>query len=146
MPTTYGEGKESARRRLATEIEAAGSALSVILFLRNESFVGRESQLAELEAKLFSDDQTTTALAIVGPGGTGKSQLALEVAHRTKLKKKDCSVFSIAGGYFRRTASSRTSSQRGSLHCTANVSAQRGGHCISHKCCRTTCDKWNHVW
>jgi hypothetical protein len=93
MPITYGEGQESARRRLQVEIEAAGSAPSIIPFSRNESFVGRESQLAELEAKLFSDDQTTTTLAIVGPGGTGKSQLALEVAHRTRLNSKDCSVF-----------------------------------------------------
>lgn len=66
---------------------------SIIPFLQIESFVGRESQLAELEAKLFSDDQTTTTLAIVGLGGTGKSQLALEFAHRTRLNNKDCSVF-----------------------------------------------------
>jgi tetratricopeptide (TPR) repeat protein len=93
MPTAYGEGQESARRRLQAEIEATGSAPSIVPFLQNESFVGRESQLAELEAKLFSNDQTTTTLAIVGPGGTGKSQLALEVAHRTRLNNKDCSVF-----------------------------------------------------
>jgi tetratricopeptide (TPR) repeat protein len=93
MPITYGEGQESARRRLQAEIEANGSAPSIIPFSRNESFVGRESQLAQLEAKLFSNDQTTTTLAIVGPGGTGKSQLALEVAHRTRQNMKNCSVF-----------------------------------------------------
>jgi hypothetical protein len=93
MPVTYGEGQESARRRLQAELEATGSAPSIIPFSRNESFVGRELQLAELEAKLFSNDQTTTALAIVGLGGTGKSQLALEVAHRAGLNNKDCSVF-----------------------------------------------------
>ncbi|KAF1357717.1 kinesin light chain 3 [Lizonia empirigonia] len=92
MPITYGEGQESARRRLQAEIEAAGSAPSIIPFSRNEFFVGREAQLVKLEAKLFSDDQTTTTLAIVGPGGTGKSQLALEVAHRTRLNNKKCSV------------------------------------------------------
>ncbi|KAF1359346.1 HET-domain-containing protein [Lizonia empirigonia] len=93
MPITYGEGQENAQRRLQAEIEAVGSAPSIIPFSRNESFVGRESQLAEVEAKLFSNDQTTTTLAIVGPGGTGKSQLALEVAHRTRLNNKSCSVF-----------------------------------------------------
>ncbi|KAF1359661.1 HET-domain-containing protein [Lizonia empirigonia] len=93
MPVTYGEGQEHARKRLQAEIEAAGSAPSIIPFSRNESFVGYEQQLAELEAKLFGDDQTTTTLAIVGPGGTGKSQLALEVAHRLRLNNKDCSVF-----------------------------------------------------
>jgi hypothetical protein len=93
MPTTYGEGKQSALRRLQAEVEGAGSAPLIIPFSRNESFVGREAQLANLEAKLFSNDQTTTTLAIVGPGGTGKSQLALEVAHRTRLNNKNCSVF-----------------------------------------------------
>ena len=93
MPATYGEGKENAWRRLQAEVKGAGSAPSIIPFSRNESFVGRESQLAEIEAALFSNDRTTTTLAIDGPGGTGKSQLALEVAHRTRLNNKDCSVF-----------------------------------------------------
>jgi hypothetical protein len=93
MPTAYGEGKESALRRLQAEVEAASSAPSIIPFSRNESFVGCELQLAKLEAKLFSNGQTTSTLAIVGPGGTGKSQLALEVAHRTRQNNKNCSVF-----------------------------------------------------
>jgi tetratricopeptide (TPR) repeat protein len=93
MPTAYGEGQESARSRLQAEVEGAGNAPSIIPFSQNPRFVGRELQLAELEAKLFSNDQTTTTLAIVGPGGTGKSQLALEVAHRTRQSKKSCSVF-----------------------------------------------------
>jgi tetratricopeptide (TPR) repeat protein len=93
MPTTYGEGKESALRRLQAEVEEAGSAPSTIPFSRNRSFVGRELQLVELETKLFSNKQTTTTLAIVGPGGTGKSQLALEAAYRTKQNSRSCSVF-----------------------------------------------------
>jgi tetratricopeptide (TPR) repeat protein len=93
MSTSYGERKESALSRLQAEIEAAGSAPSIIPFSQNESFVGREPQLAELEAKLFSNGQTITTLAIVGPGGTGKSQLALEVAHRIRQNDKNCSVF-----------------------------------------------------
>ncbi|CAN9196253.1 unnamed protein product [Alternaria alternata] len=93
MPTAYGEGQESARSRLQAELEGAGDAPSIIPFSRNPRFVGREPQLAELEAKLFSNEQTTTTLAIVGPGGTGKSQLALEVAHRTKQNNKNYSVF-----------------------------------------------------
>jgi Cdc6-like AAA superfamily ATPase len=74
-------------------MEVNGSAPSIIPFLRNESFVGRESQLIQLKAKLFSNNQTTTTLAIVGLGGTGKSQLTLKVAHRTRLNNKRCSVF-----------------------------------------------------
>jgi tetratricopeptide (TPR) repeat protein len=93
MPTAYGEGKESASRRLQAEVEGVGSAPSIIPFSRNEHFVGREVQIAEAEAKLFSNDQSTTTLAIVGPGGTGKSQLALEVAHRTRQNNKSCAIF-----------------------------------------------------
>jgi putative protein kinase ArgK-like GTPase of G3E family len=90
--TNYREGKESAIRRLQAELEAVGSALSIIPFSQNESFVGRELQLAEVEAKLFRNGQATSTLAIVGPGGTGKSQLALEVAHRMRQNNKHCSV------------------------------------------------------
>jgi hypothetical protein len=93
MSTTYGEGKERASRRLQAEVEAATTAPFIIPFSQNESFVGRELQLAEVEAKLFSNSQTTSTLAIIGPGGTGKSQLALEVAHRTRQNNKECSVF-----------------------------------------------------
>jgi hypothetical protein len=93
MPATYGEGQENTRRRLQAEIEATGSAPSIIPFSRDKSFIGRELQLAELQAKLFGDQQTTTTLAIVGQGGMGKSQLALEVAHRARLNNKNCSVF-----------------------------------------------------
>jgi tetratricopeptide (TPR) repeat protein len=93
MPTDYGEGQESARRRLQIEIESAGSVPSIFPFSRNHRFVGQESHLAKLEAKLFGNEQTTTTLAIVGPGGTGKSQLALEIAHRTRQNNKNCSVF-----------------------------------------------------
>jgi DNA replication protein DnaC len=76
MPTAYGEGQESAQERLQDEIDAARRAPSIIPFSRNRFFVGREAQLA-----------------IVGHGGTGKSQLALEIAHRTRKNKKHCSVF-----------------------------------------------------
>jgi tetratricopeptide (TPR) repeat protein len=93
IPTAYGEGWESAESRLQDELEGASNAPSIIPFLQNPRFVGRESQLAELEAKLFSNEQTTTMLAIVGPGGTGKSQLALEVAHRTRQNMENCLVF-----------------------------------------------------
>ncbi|KAH8727406.1 kinesin light chain 3 [Phaeosphaeriaceae sp. PMI808] len=93
MPTAYGEGQESARCRLQAEVEAAADVPSIIPFSQNHYFVGRKSQLAELETKLFNNEQTATTLAIVGPGGTGKSQLALEVAHRTRQNNKKCSVF-----------------------------------------------------
>ncbi|KAH7390643.1 hypothetical protein BKA66DRAFT_568583 [Pyrenochaeta sp. MPI-SDFR-AT-0127] len=93
MSTSYGEGKEKAWSRLEIEIEAeaASSALSIIPFPQNDQFVGRESQLAELEAKLFGGKHST--IVITGPGGTGKTQLALELAYRTRQKNESCSVF-----------------------------------------------------
>ena len=93
MPITYGEGEENVRRRLQAKIEAASSALLIIIFLQNESFVSCKAQLAKLKANLFSNNQTTTTLAIVRLCGTGKSQRALEAAYRTRLNSKDCSVF-----------------------------------------------------
>jgi hypothetical protein len=42
LSTTYGEGKESALKRLQAEVEATGRAPSIIPFSQNESFVGRE--------------------------------------------------------------------------------------------------------
>ncbi|KAF2680652.1 kinesin light chain [Lentithecium fluviatile CBS 122367] len=92
MSTSYGEGKEQAWRRLQIEVEAADAAPSIIPFSQNDHFVGQELQLAELEASLFTGKQTTM-MAITGPGGTGKSQLALELAYQTRQKNKNCSVF-----------------------------------------------------
>jgi hypothetical protein len=92
IPTTYGEGKENARSRLQAGLEEASNAPSIIPFSRNLRFVGREAHLAKIEAKLFSDEQTTK-VAIFGPAGIGKSQLALEIAHRTKQNHENCLVF-----------------------------------------------------
>jgi KaiC/GvpD/RAD55 family RecA-like ATPase len=52
-------------------------------------------QLAELEQKLFVR-ASTTKVAITGPGGIGKTQLALALAYRIRQECKDCSVFWIS--------------------------------------------------
>ena len=64
----------------------------IVPFDQNARFTGRESQLAELEEKLFVRAQATK-FAITGIGGIGKTQLALELAYRTRQKYKNCSVF-----------------------------------------------------
>lgn len=91
MSISYNEGKAHALRRLKDDLEATSTAPSIIPFSRNLQFVGRESELAELEAKFFG--LKTTTYAIIGMGGAGKSQLALELAYRTKCKDNNCSVF-----------------------------------------------------
>jgi tetratricopeptide (TPR) repeat protein len=60
-------------------------------FERNPRFTGRESQLAELEGKLFPGDHTAK-IAITGLGGVGKTQLVLELLYRTKDKHKHCLI------------------------------------------------------
>jgi hypothetical protein len=40
MPTTYGEGQESAQHRLQAEVEAAANASSIIPFSQDYRFVG----------------------------------------------------------------------------------------------------------
>ncbi|KAF2257731.1 kinesin light chain 3 [Lojkania enalia] len=92
MQANYGEGKDRAWRRLQEEVETTNGVPSIIPFSRNEYFVGQELQLATLEKQLFSNKHTTTTLAIVGPGGTGKSQLALELAYNRREKNNTLRV------------------------------------------------------
>lgn len=90
MPASYGEGREKAWIRLKAEVNS--SAPFIIPFARNDKFIGQESHFADLEATLFEGKQTTR-MAILGLGGTGKSQLALEFAYRTKRRNENCSIF-----------------------------------------------------
>jgi tetratricopeptide (TPR) repeat protein len=60
-------------------------------FERNPRFTGRESQLAQLEGKLFARDNTTK-IAVAGLGGVGKTQLVLELLYRTRQMHQNCSI------------------------------------------------------
>jgi tetratricopeptide (TPR) repeat protein len=75
-----------------TDIPLIADACFTIPFERNPRFTGREFILANLEGRLFRGEQTTKT-AIVGLGGIGKTQLALELAYRTRAKYRNCSVF-----------------------------------------------------
>jgi hypothetical protein len=77
IPTSYGEGGENASRRLQAEVEAANSAPSIIPFLQNDCFVGRELELAELEAKLFSNKQSTMLAVSPAPQFMGTCTASL---------------------------------------------------------------------
>ncbi|KAJ4294113.1 hypothetical protein N0V90_007803 [Kalmusia sp. IMI 367209] len=101
MPAIYGEGELHALRRLQTEIEMRSNNLSIennlirqhsinqwiVPFERNVRFTGRESELAELQNMLFTNNQFTKA-AISGLGGVGKTQLVLEFLYRLREKHK----------------------------------------------------------
>ncbi|OKL61585.1 hypothetical protein UA08_03266 [Talaromyces atroroseus] len=64
----------------------------VVPFLQNPKFVGRSSVIQELEAKL-GQDVFGRRLALSGLGGVGKSQVAVEMAYRTRDRCSGCSVF-----------------------------------------------------
>ena len=80
---TYEEGA-----RLATPPKARW----IIPFARNQRFVGHVSTLDKLENMLFGQSRCHK-VAITGLGGVGKSQVALELAYRTKENHPDCSVY-----------------------------------------------------
>jgi tetratricopeptide (TPR) repeat protein len=61
-------------------------------FTRNKHFVGRSPQLNELEAKLFVKGPPAK-VALIGLGGVGKTQIALELAYRRREKHENCSIF-----------------------------------------------------
>ena len=68
-----------------------GAAAWVVPFARPPSFVGRETQLAQLDAHIsLAGGQR---LAIHGLGGCGKTALALELAYRTREQQPDRAIF-----------------------------------------------------
>ncbi|KKA24369.1 hypothetical protein T310_1554, partial [Rasamsonia emersonii CBS 393.64] len=64
----------------------------LVPFQRNEHFVGRESQLAQLEEGLFVDGRFSK-MALFALGGMGKTSIALELAYRVRDKYPTCSIF-----------------------------------------------------
>ena len=77
---SYGAGREPPR---------------IMPFERNPRFTGRELTLLEIGKILFQSNRTTKA-AIIGLGGVGKTQVAIELVHRVMEEHKDCSVFWIS--------------------------------------------------
>ncbi|KAI1346857.1 kinesin light chain 1 [Xylaria sp. FL0043] len=110
MPLIYGEGRESALRRLREEIDKrSGTRGEPFLIPRstqdnshfmvplewNEDFVGREAileQLLDLIPPSINEDVCQRTI-IEGLGGVGKTQLALEAAHRVRRAYRTCSIF-----------------------------------------------------
>ncbi|KAF4447039.1 hypothetical protein FALBO_16995, partial [Fusarium albosuccineum] len=71
--------------------EAQRQPAFLVPFFENELFVGREEILARLQSWLFGMERRKVAL--VGLGGIGKTQLALQLAYWVKKTKPDYSVF-----------------------------------------------------
>ncbi|KNB13727.1 hypothetical protein FOXG_20899 [Fusarium oxysporum f. sp. lycopersici 4287] len=63
----------------------------LVPFLENPLFIGRADVLMNLQSLLF--ESNNRKIALVGLGGIGKTQIALQLAYWTKEKKQDYSVF-----------------------------------------------------
>ncbi|KAH8755121.1 hypothetical protein F5882DRAFT_482702 [Hyaloscypha sp. PMI_1271] len=109
------QGEPTPAEFVAVELKATGATMGVISWLlkrvqgyrtelgphwyvpfgQNKLFVGRESQLEEVIAKLTPEDyeKDCQRVAIAGLGGIGKTQIALEAAFQIREKYPDCSVF-----------------------------------------------------
>ena len=64
-------------------------------FGRNENFIGRQSQLNQLISILHAKgtEEDCQRVALVGLGGVGKTQIALECAFRIQSMSPTCSIF-----------------------------------------------------
>jgi tetratricopeptide (TPR) repeat protein len=86
--------KTLTRERLDSPTLREGQVVSsryTIPFLRNRRFVGRSAILEELEQSLLVG-QEHQRMAIVGLGGIGKTQVALEFAYRVKESRPEYSI------------------------------------------------------
>ncbi len=78
------DASRARRERQGSTVPAAGPLPPIwnVPHRRNPSFTGREELLAGIEAALAADGHAALTQAIVGLGGVGKTQLALEYAYR----------------------------------------------------------------
>ena len=81
------------RAKNRTSSEHSGP-LRLLPFGRNKDFVGRQSQLNQLITILHTEDieEDCQRTALVGLGGVGKTQIALECAFQLQLASPTCSV------------------------------------------------------
>ncbi|KAG7402588.1 Nephrocystin-3 [Fusarium oxysporum f. sp. rapae] len=74
-----------------SKAEPQGQPVFLVPFSKNDLFVGREDVLTRLRGLLF--EQGRQKVALVGLGGLGKTQIALQLAFWVKENKQDYSVF-----------------------------------------------------
>ena len=77
---------------LLTYVTGSSGLRLSLPFQRNYHFVGRNSELLQVEAIIFGHD-SYQKIAICGLGGVGKTQIAIELAYRTMEKRPACSIF-----------------------------------------------------
>ncbi|EXL39109.1 hypothetical protein FOCG_18272 [Fusarium oxysporum f. sp. radicis-lycopersici 26381] len=94
----FGSAEETGFKRVVGELTAWKSEIEprthYLPYSRNKNFVGRGGVIAELQKLLFAHPDGQRA-ALVGLGGAGKTQTALELAHLAKndsQSHQSCSV------------------------------------------------------
>ncbi|KIW82662.1 hypothetical protein Z517_05689 [Fonsecaea pedrosoi CBS 271.37] len=75
----------------SSEYDARQQAVWCVPLVRKPGFAGRISELAALEAKYNNRD--CSCISLLGLGGVGKSNLALEFAYSLREKSPDVSIF-----------------------------------------------------
>ncbi|KAF7508514.1 hypothetical protein GJ744_009227 [Endocarpon pusillum] len=99
----------------------AGQSIFTVPIRRHLQFVGRVAELHRLDQIFGSDTREGRRLAIVGLGGVGKSQIALEFAHRCRERDPNTSVFWI-------DASSHSQLEQGYNHIARHAQLRRRGY------------------
>ncbi|CAI6342365.1 unnamed protein product [Periconia digitata] len=89
---SYLINEYNVRRTIALHTTPRAEAPWIMPFQRNPQFVGRASELAQIN-DLLANDSRCERVAIVGLGGVGKTQIALESAHRWREEHSHCAVF-----------------------------------------------------
>ncbi|KFY32215.1 hypothetical protein V493_00408, partial [Pseudogymnoascus sp. VKM F-4281 (FW-2241)] len=97
--STASRVMSASRETLAIGIDGADSNAIYkpsyhLPFLKNKRFVGRATILETLEKMLFVENSEVVAL--VGLGGIGKTQVALQLAYLVKANKQEYSIFWVA--------------------------------------------------
>ncbi|KAB8219792.1 hypothetical protein BDV33DRAFT_204096 [Aspergillus novoparasiticus] len=73
-------------------IPSSTKAPWTVPFRRNPLFVSRSAEIAKLD-DILSNDSASSQVALVGLGGVGKTQIALEYAHILRERHPDCAIF-----------------------------------------------------
>ncbi|GKZ47865.1 hypothetical protein AbraIFM66951_011440 [Aspergillus brasiliensis] len=81
---------ESGSTLLADE---ADPCFFMVPFTRNPGFVGREHTLSQVMERIMPLGKAHSRVALYGLGGVGKTQIAIELAHRVHEAYPDASVF-----------------------------------------------------
>ncbi|KAI1733990.1 hypothetical protein F4680DRAFT_439697 [Xylaria scruposa] len=95
MPLIYGEGEANSMKRLHEEIARRRGSCFTVPFGHNKNFVGCEPILEQLLEKIppHANRDNCQRTVVVGLGGAGKTQIALEAAYRVRDRYPDCSIF-----------------------------------------------------